>query len=158
GRDIRWVTLESLRLQVALVLQRNLVFNDTVFNNIGCGDSSYTLPQILEAAKMAHAHQFIQNLPEGYETQIGELGHPLSVRDPFRLALARAIRRDPAIVILEEPTPPLDDDPKPLIDDPYNRFLPGRPVIFLPHRLSTIRSCDCVFLLHEGKIAAAGPH
>src|SRR5262249_56896695 len=115
-----WLTLESRRLQVALVLQRNLVFNDTVYNNIGCGDSSYTLPQILEAAKMAHAHQFIQNLPEGYETNIGELGHALTVGEQFRIGLARAILRDPAIVILEEPTTPLDDDTKTLIDDTSN--------------------------------------
>jgi ATP-binding cassette subfamily B protein len=158
GKDVRWVTLESLRLQVALVLQRNLVFNDTVFNNIGCGDSSYTLPQILEAAKVAHAHQFIQNLPDGYETHIGELGHHLSVGEQFRIGLARAILRDPAIVIIEEPTTPVDDDTKTLVDDTYTRFLADRTVIFLPHRLSTIRSCNCVFLLHEGKIVAAGPH
>ena len=87
------MTLDSLRDQIAMVLQHNLVFHDTVANNIGCGDPAYTLPQIIEAAKMAHAHQFIQKLPQGYETPIGELGHSLTLSEQFRIALARA---DPA--------------------------------------------------------------
>ena len=78
-QNLRWVTLDSLRAQIAMVLQHNLVFNDTVANNIGCGDPSFTLPQIIEAAKIAHAHQFIQKLPQGYETPIGETG-PLAAR------------------------------------------------------------------------------
>ncbi len=158
GRNLRWVTLESLRVQVALVLQHHLVFNDTVANNIGCGDSGYTLPQIIEAAKVAHAHQFIQLLPQGYETRIGELGHRLSLADQFRIALARAILRDPALIIIEEPTNTLDDDVKGMLDDTYARFLPGRTAIFLPHRLSTIRSCDRVFLLNKGRVLASGEH
>ena len=97
------MTLDSLRNQIAMVLQHNLVFHDTVANNIGCGDPAYTLPQIIEAAKMAHAHHFIQKLPQGYETPIGELGHSLSVSEQFRIALARAILRDPALLIIEEP-------------------------------------------------------
>src|SRR5262249_27565186 len=75
--NLRWVTLDSLRAQIALVMQHNLVFHDTVANNIGCGDQGYTLPQIIEAAKTAHAHHFIQRLPKGYETPIGEMGHAL---------------------------------------------------------------------------------
>ena len=101
--NLRWVTLDSLRAQIAIVLQHNLVFHDTVANNIGCGDPAYTLPQIIEAAKMAHAHHFIQKLPQGYETPIGELGHSLSISEQFRIALARAILRDPALLIIEEP-------------------------------------------------------
>jgi ATP-binding cassette subfamily B protein len=158
GKDLRWVTFESLRVQVALVLQHNLVFNDTVANNIGCGDPAYTLPQIMEAAKTAHAHHFIQKLPHGYETRIGELGHGLNVGEQFRIALARAILRDPALVIIEEPTITLDDDTKAMLEDTYTRFLPDRTTIFLPHRMSTIKSCDRVYLLHKGKIEAAGVH
>ncbi|MCS6977777.1 MAG: ABC transporter ATP-binding protein/permease [Gemmatales bacterium] len=158
GKDLRWVTLESLRVQVALVLQHNLVFNDTVANNIGGGDPAYTLPQIMEAAKVAHAHQFIQKLPQGYDTLIGDLGHSLSVSEQFRIALARAILRDPALVIIEEPTQPLDDDTKAMLDDTYHRFLPDRTTIFLPHRLSTIKSCNRIFLLHKGRIEAVGSH
>jgi ATP-binding cassette subfamily B protein len=158
GKNLRWVTLDSLRAQIAIVLQHNLLFNDTVANNIGCGDKSYTLPQIIEAAKVAHAHQFIQKLPQGYETPIGEMGHPLRISEQFRIALARAILRDPALLIIEEPLTPLDEDTKSLLDDTFARVLPGRTTIFLPHRLSTIRNCDQVFLLYNGKIEAAGDH
>lgn len=156
--NLRWVTFDSLRAQTAMVLQHNLVFNDKVANNIGCGDGSYDLPKIIEAAKMAHAHHFIQKLPRGYETFIGEMGHYLNTSEQFRIALARAILRDPAVLIIEEPTTALDDDTKSLIDDTFNRVFAGRTVIFLPHRISTIRSCQRIFLLHKGKIEAAGEH
>jgi ATP-binding cassette subfamily B protein len=156
--NLRWVTLESLRAQMALVMQHNLVFNDTVANNIGCGDTGYTLPQIIEAAKVAHAHQFIQKLPNGYETLIGEMGHPLGQGEQFLIALARAILRDPAVLIIEEPMTALDDNIKALLDDTFARVLPGRTVIFLPHRTTTIRSCDRIFLLHNGHIEATGDH
>jgi ABC-type multidrug transport system fused ATPase/permease subunit len=152
------VTLDSLRVQTALVLQHNLVFHDSVANNIGCGDPAYTLPQIIEAAKIAHAHHFIQKLPKGYETAIGELGHELTISEQFRIALARAILRDPALLIVEEPETGLDDDTKALLDDTFARVLPGRTAIFLPHRISTIRSCDRIFLLNKGKLEAAGDH
>ena len=105
-----------------------------------------------------HAHQFIQKLPHGYETPIGEMGHYLSVSEKFRIALARAVLRDPALLIIEEPTTPLDDESKDLIDDAFARILPGRTVLFLPHRISTIRSCDCLYLLHRGRVAASGTH
>jgi ATP-binding cassette subfamily B protein len=156
--NLRWVTLDSLRAQIATVLMHNLVFHDTVANNIGCGDSVYTLGQIIEAAKVAHAHHFIQKLPKGYETPIGELGHSLSVSEQFRIALARAVLRDPALLIVEEPDVALDEETKALLDDTWTRFLPGRTVIFLPHRISTIRSCDLLFLLHKGRIVASGVH
>ena len=156
--NLRWVTLDSLRAQVSLVLQHNLVFHDTVANNIGLGDQAYTLPQIIEAAKVAHAHHFIQKLPQGYETPIGELGHPLSISEQFRIALARAVLRDPALLIIEEPDATLDEDTKALLDDSWARVLPGRTTIFLPHRISTIRSCDTLFLLHKGRVVASGVH
>jgi ATP-binding cassette subfamily B protein len=158
GKDLRWVTLDSLRAQIAVVLQHNLIFNDTVANNIGCGDPSYNLQRVIEAAKLAHAHQFISKLPQGYETPIGDQGHPLNLGEMFRIALARAILRDPAILVIEEPATPLDEDTKSLIDDTYQRVLSGRTVIFLPHRLSTIRNCDQVFLFYQGKLQSSGEH
>ncbi|MBI1831234.1 MAG: ABC transporter ATP-binding protein, partial [Planctomycetes bacterium] len=91
GKDLRWVTLDSLRIQIAVILDSNLVFNDTVANNIGCGDPAFNLQRITDAAKLAHAHQFISKLPQGYETVIGELGHTLTPGEMFRIALARAI-------------------------------------------------------------------
>lgn len=156
--NLRGVTLQSLRAQVALVMQHDLVFHDTVANNIGCGDPAYTLPQIIEAAKVAHCHQFIQQFPNGYETRVGELGHKLDLGQQFRIALARAILRDPAIVIIEESPTPLSEETKALLDDTFNRFLNGRTAIFLPHRLSTIRTCDRIFLLSNGRLEAEGTH
>ncbi len=155
--NLRWVTLDSLRDKIGTVLLHNLVFHDTVANNIGCGAESYSLQQIVEAAKIARAHQFILKLPKGYETVIGELGHSLNAAEQYRIALARAILRDPALMIIEE-LDNLDEEVKPLIDDALARFLPGRTVIFLPHRVSTIRSCDKLFLLHKGRVEAAGQH
>jgi ATP-binding cassette subfamily B protein len=152
------VTLDSLRAQIAILLSHNLVFHDTVANNIGCGDNAYTLPQIIEAAKVAHAHHFIQRLPQGYETPIGELGHSLKPSEQFRIALARAILRDPALLIIEEPEAALDDDTKALLDDTMARVLPGRTTIFLPHRISTIKSCDTLYLLNKGRVVASGVH
>lgn len=156
--NLRWVTLDSLRAQVGIVMTHNLVFHDTVRNNIGCGDPAHTLPQIIEAAKVAHAHQFIQKLPDGYETPIGELGHQLSLSQQYRIALARAILRDPALLILEEPETDLDDDTKDLLDDTLARFLPGRTAIFLPHRISTLKSCHRIYLINKGRVVAAGTH
>jgi ATP-binding cassette subfamily B protein len=158
GRAVKWVTQDSLRAQIGLILGNSLVFNDTVANNIGCGDPSFTLPQIIEAAKLAHAHQFIQRLPYGYETPIGDLGHSLSPGEQFRVALARAILRDPNLYVIEEPGEHLDDDTKDLVDDTLNRVLPGKTVIYLPHRVSTLRHCDRILLLHEGSLVAAGEH
>jgi ATP-binding cassette subfamily B protein len=158
GKNLRWVTLDSLRAQIAMVLQHNLVFNDTVLNNIGCGDPTYNLQRIIDAAKLAHAHQFISKLPNGYETVIGDLGQTLKLGEMFRIALARAILRDPAILVVEETTTPLDEDTKGLVDDTLQRVVPGRTVIYLPHRLSTIRNCDQVFLIYEGKLEASGDH
>jgi len=158
GQDIRLVTLESLRAQVSLVLQDALVFTDTVAGNIGCGEPGYGLPQIIEAAKMAHAHQFIRRLPKGYDTVIGDHGLKLSTSEQFRIALARAILHDPAVVVIEEPHQPLDRNTKKLLDDTIMRFTRGRTVIFLPHRLSTIRSCDFIVLLHNGRIESLGTH
>jgi ATP-binding cassette subfamily B protein len=156
--NLRWVTLDSLRAQTAIVLTHNLVFHDTVANNIGCGDTAFTLPQIIEAAKIAHAHHFIQKLPQGYETPIGELGHQLSSSEQFRIALARAILRDPALLIIEEPETALDEDTKSLLDDTFARILPGRTAIFLPHRISTLRFCDVIHLIHKARVVASGNH
>ena len=156
--NLRWVTLDSLRAQIGTVLMHNLVFHDTVANNIGCGDNAFTLGQIIEAAKVAHAHHFIQKLPQGYETPIGELGHSLSISEQFRIALARAILRDPALLIIEEPEAAFDEETKALLDDTWTRVLPGRTVVFLPHRISTIRSCDTLILLHKGRVHATGIH
>lgn len=156
-KALPWVTLESVRNQVGVVLQDDLIFNDTVACNISCGSDKFTLPKIIEAAKAAHAHQFIMKLPGGYDTLIGELGESLTVSQRFRLALARAILRDPTIVVIEEPEEDLSDDDKAWFDDTFNRFLEGRTSILLPHRLSSLRKADRVIMLNQGAIVDQGP-
>ena len=156
GRDLREVTLDSLRAQVATVFQSDLTFSDTASGNIGLGDPSFDLPRIIEAAKNTHAHHVIQDLPQGYDTFLGPLGHYLRVDEHYRIALARAWLHDPSILIIEEPIAAFEDGIKPLIDDAIARLSRGRTVIFLAHRLSTIRSCDRVIVLHNGRIEASG--
>lgn len=157
--NLRWVTLESLRKQIGVVLQSNLVFNDTVAANISGGDATVKLPQLMEAAKLAHAHHFIQKLPKGYDTSIGDAGHALNVGEQFRIALARAVLRKPSVLIIEEPPPfYLDEDTNHLLEDTYARALPGRTVLFLPHREATIHAANGVVVLHQGRVEAAGEH
>jgi ABC-type multidrug transport system fused ATPase/permease subunit len=156
GHDLREVTLESIRAQVATVLQADLVFTDSVLMNIGLGDPSYTMPRIIEAAKVAHAHNFIQDLPHGYDTVIGPVGHYLKPDELYRIALARAFLHDPSIVIIEEPAIPPDEDTKNLVDDTISRIAQNRTLIILPHRLSTIRSCQQIIVLHNGRIESIG--
>jgi ATP-binding cassette subfamily B protein len=157
-KNLRWVTHESLRTQVAVVLQDDWMFTDTIVNNIGCGDQEFTMPQIIEAAKLAHAHQFIEQLPHGYETVVGTHGHQLKVGERFRLALARALLRDPSILIIEEPTGSVDEDTLALLDDTLERAAAGRTIIFLASRISTLRSVNRVFLIKQGRLEAAGTH
>lgn len=156
-RNIRWVTHESLRAQVAVVMADDLVFSDTVANNIGCGDPQFNLPQIIEAAKLAHAHQFSERLPSGYETPIGPLGTSLKPGEQFRIALARALLRDPAVLVIEEPAS-ADEDTLALLDDTLERIRHGRTIVFLANRVSTLRAVDRVFMLKNGKLEASGQH
>lgn len=158
GKNTRWVTFESVRTQVALVLESGLTFTDTVANNIGCGEASYSLPQIIEAAKAAHAHQFIQKLPYGYETLIGDGGVSLRPGQRFRIALARAFLRDPSLLVIEEPTLPLDADSWVLIDDAITRFRQNRTMLFLARRPATAKSSDRVFVIQNGRLVASGNH
>ncbi len=157
GIDLRDVTLESLRAQVATILNADMIFSDSVLANIGLGDPSFTLPRVIEAAKTAHAHHVIQNLPEGYETLLGPMGHYLQPDERYRIALARVFLHDPSIVIIEEPHDSIDEEIKPLIDDTLDRLAQNRTLVFLPHRLSTIRKCDQVIVVHNGRVEIAGP-
>lgn len=157
GENTRWVTFDSLRTQVAMVLADHTTFTDTVTNNIGCGDS-FTRPQIVEAAKTAHAHGFVQHLPYGYETLIGGGGVSLRPGMRFRIALARAVLRDPAVLIIEEPSEPFDPDSAALIDDTITRLQPGRTIIMLARRSTTVRKADVVLVIQDGKVVADGDH
>jgi len=157
-KNIRWVTHESLRAQVAVVMQGDLEFTDTALNNIGCGDPQFNLPQIIEAAKLAHAHQFIEKLPHGYETIVGLNGFSLKPGERFRLALARALLRDPSVLVIEEPAGVVDPDTLALLDDTLMRLGADRTIIFLANRISTLRSVDRVFLLKDGHLEAGSHH
>ena len=157
--NLRWVTLDSLRRQLGVVLWDALVSSDTVAANIADGDPALPMPRILEAAKLAHAHQFIGRLPQGYDTVIGGQGHALQPGERFRIALARAILRNPALFLIEEPpAAALDDATRGLLADTYARMLPGKTAVFLPHCEETIALCSNVLLLRDGRVEALGAH
>lgn len=158
SEDINWGTLESLRAETIFVGGADPFFTGTILENITCGQPEYSLQDATEAAKMVHAHKFIAALRNGYETMIGEHGESLTAGQGFLLGLARAAVRNPAVLLIEEPLTLLDEDTKALLDDAYNRLLPGRTVLFLPSRLSTVRRCDQVVFLHGGRVEAVGPH
>ncbi len=158
GEDIAWVTLESLRAEAVYVGGTDPLFTGSVLENVRCGNTDYSLQDVTEATKRTHAHSFILKLPQGYETILGEHGEQLDVGQTFRLGLARAVLRDPALLIIEEPAMALDEDTKSLVDDAYNRTLRGRTVVFLPTRLSTLRRADRIIFLHRGKVEASGKH
>jgi ABC-type multidrug transport system fused ATPase/permease subunit len=157
--NLRAVTLDSLRGQIGLVPQHGLLFTATVADNLRCGDEQFDLPALVAAAKLTHAHHFVQKLPRGYETTIGPLGQSLSVGEAFRLALARAILRDPAVLIVAEPPAgALDADAEALLPDTLSRVARGRTTVVLPHHEATLRACDEVLLLHGGRMEARGTH
>ena len=156
GEDIAWVTLESLRTEAIFVGGDEPFFTGTVLQNLTCADSDYSLQNAHEAAKQAHAHNFILELPAGYETQIGEHGEQLDSGQAFRLSLARALLRKPALMVIEEPSGTMDSDNKALIEDAYSRIMKDRTIVVLPSRLSTIKRADRVVLVHNGKVEAMG--
>ena len=158
GEDVAWVTLESLRAETVFVAADDPSFDGTVFENIRGGQTDLTLQEVTEAAKITHAHNFIVKLFNGYETVLTSQVDSLDAGQRFRLGLARAIVRNPALLIIEEPWEALDEDTKTLLVDAYDRICRERTVIFLPSRMSTIRRTDQIVVLHEGKVVAFGPH
>jgi len=158
GEDIAWVTLESLRAEIIFVGGKDSFLTGSVRDNISGGNPTFSLQDVTEAAKVTHAHNFILKLPQGYETVIGEHGEQLDAGQSFRLGLARAILRKPALLIIEEPADQLDEDTKAMLDDAYKRIAPNRTILFLPQRLSTLKRVDEILLIHKGRLAAIGPH
>lgn len=158
GQDIRHATLESLRAEAIFVSGSDPVFNGTVLDNITCGQADISRQQVQEACKLVHADHFIRNLPRGYETTVGEHGVSLDHGQVFRLSLARAEVRKPALMIIEEPQSILDAETKAMLDDAYQRLASERTVIFLPSRLSTVKKCDRVIMIHEGRVIADDTH
>lgn len=158
GKDVRNATLESLRAEAVFVSGNDPVFNTSVMENITCGQSDISRQQVIDACKIVHADHFIRNLPRGYDAIIGEHGTQLDSGQTFRLSLARAAVRKPALLIIEEPTAPLDEETRSMLDDAYQRLRADRTVIFLPSRLSTVKRCDRVILLHDGRVAEDDSH
>ncbi len=158
GSDIAWATLDSIRIETLLVGEGESHLTGTVFENLSGCDAKYSLTQVTEAAKKTHAHNFIQKLPYGYETVIGKHGEKLDAGQTFRLALARAVLRDPAVLIIAEPDGEISNDDKSLIDDACRRVLRSSTVIFIPKRLPTLRHVDRIVLLNRGKVEVVGTH
>jgi subfamily B ATP-binding cassette protein MsbA len=158
GIDIREVTLASLRSKIGLVTQDLILFNDSVKNNISYGHEDISLDKVIEAAKAAKAHGFIKEFPKGYETQIGEKGKLLSSGQRQRLAIARAILKDPPILILDEATSALDSESERLIQLALNNLMKDRTTFVVAHRLSTIMKADRILVIDKGRVVESGTH
>lgn len=158
GIDVRDLTLASLRAQIGNVTQNTFLFNDTVKNNIAYGDRTKDMNHIIAAAKAAYAHDFITAMPEGYETVVGELGVKLSGGERQRLSIARALLKDPPILILDEATSSLDSESEKLVQEALERLMAQRTTLVIAHRLSTIRKADRIIVLVDGSIAEEGTH
>jgi ATP-binding cassette, subfamily B, bacterial MsbA len=156
GIDIRQLKLRSLRRQIGLVTQETALFDDTIFNNIAHGNRHASRDKILEASKQAFAHDFIMNLPQNYDTPIGEHGARLSGGQRQRIALARAFLRDPSILILDEATSAVDVESEVLIQRALEKFRRGRTTLIISHRLSVLSLVDRILLLEHGQVTAQG--
>ncbi|MFO7945044.1 MAG: ABC transporter ATP-binding protein [Anaerolineales bacterium] len=158
GHDLRDVEVRSLRKCIAVVLQDTFLFNTTVRDNLLYGKPEAGEEKMIDAAKAAHAHDFIQELPEGYDTEIGERGVKLSGGQKQRLSLARAILTDPRILILDEATSSVDAEAEYLIQQALEEVMKGRTALVIAHRLSTIRNADKIIALEGGRIREVGSH
>jgi subfamily B ATP-binding cassette protein MsbA len=158
GHDVRDVTLRSLREQIAIVTQENILFNDTVWNNLCYGRPNIPKATVEEAARAALAHDFIQQMPKGYDTVIGDRGERLSGGQRQRLAIARALLKNAPILILDEATSELDSESEMLVQSALNNLMAGRTVFVIAHRLSTIRRADLIAVLDGGTIRERGTH
>ncbi|MBC7234502.1 MAG: ABC transporter ATP-binding protein [Chloroflexi bacterium] len=158
GHDVRHVTLDSLRRQIGVVPQDTFLFSTTVMENIRYGRLEASDEEVIAAAKVANAHQFIERLPEGYQTEIGERGSRLSQGNRQLLAIARAILKDPRILILDEATSSVDTRTELLIQRAIERLMSQRTNLVIAHRLSTIRNADQILVIQQGKIVERGTH
>ena len=158
GHDIRTLRISELRALIGNVNQEAILFNDTFFNNISFGVENATLEQVQEAAKVANAHDFIMATEQGYDTPVGDRGCRLSGGQRQRISIARAILKNPDILILDEATSALDTESERLVQEALERLMSTRTTIAIAHRLSTIRNADEILVLHEGQIVERGTH
>ncbi|MEO4055462.1 ABC transporter ATP-binding protein [Solibacillus sp. CAU 1738] len=158
NKDVRDVTIQSLRSQIGIVLQDNILFSDSVKQNILMGKPNATDEEVIAAAKAANAHDFIMNLPEGYDTKVGERGVKLSGGQKQRVAIARVFLKNPPILVLDEATSALDLESEALIQESLDRLAHDRTTIIIAHRLSTITHADKIFVIDHGQLVEEGNH
>ncbi len=158
GVDIKEYSLLSLRGQISIVTQEPILFNDTIANNIALGKENATEEEIIAAARIANAHDFIIQKEDGYQTNIGDRGSKLSGGERQRLTIARAVLKNPPILILDEATSSLDTESERLVQDAINNMMQNRTSIVIAHRLSTIRHADLIVVLQKGEIVERGTH
>jgi subfamily B ATP-binding cassette protein MsbA len=158
GVSIRDYELESLRKQMGVVTQESILFNDTIFNNIAFGMQHVNEQDVIKAAKIANAHDFIMQTENGYQTTIGERGSKLSGGQRQRLSIARAVLKNPPILILDEATSALDSESERLVQDALNNLMKNRTSVVIAHRLSTIQHADEIIVIQGGQIVERGKH
>ena len=158
GTDIRNLRIKDLRSLIGNVNQEAILFNDTIFNNIAFGVENATMEQVIEAAKIANAHDFIMEKEDGYMTNIGDRGGKLSGGQRQRISIARAILKNPPILILDEATSALDTESEKIVQEALDRLTSTRTTIVIAHRLSTIKNADMICVMHEGEIVERGRH
>ena len=158
GKNVKDVSIPSLRALIGNVNQEAILFNDTFYNNITFGVENATMEQVVEAAKIANAHDFIMETEKGYDTMIGDRGGRLSGGQRQRVSIARAILKNPPILILDEATSALDTESERLVQEALERLMKSRTTIAIAHRLSTIRGADEIYVMHEGEIVERGTH
>ena len=158
GHDIRSLKISSLRQLMGNVNQEPILFNDTIFNNIAFGVEGATMEQVVEAAKIANAHDFIMEKEEGYQTNIGDRGVKLSGGQRQRLSIARAVLRNPPILILDEATAALDTHSEKVVQEALERVMSNRTTIAIAHRLSTVKDADEIIVIDGGRIVERGTH
>ena len=158
GKDIRNMSIRSLRGLIGNVNQEAILFNDTFFNNISFGVDGATREQVEQAARIANAHEFIMESENGYDTMVGDRGCRLSGGQRQRVSIARAILKNPPILILDEATSALDTESERLVQEALERLMKSRTTIAIAHRLSTIKNADEICVLHEGRIVERGTH
>lgn len=158
GKDIRSYTMESLRSHMSFVTQDIILFNDSIFNNIALGRPDASEEEVMRAAKIANAHDFIMETEDGYQTNIGDRGIRLSGGQRQRISIARAVFKNPAILILDEATSALDTESEKSVQDALNNLMQGRTTLVIAHRLSTIKEADEILILQDGQVAERGNH
>jgi ABC-type multidrug transport system fused ATPase/permease subunit len=158
GRDVREYKVNALREQIGYVLQDTVLFRGTILDNIAFGRPNATREEIVEAARLANADEFISKMPKGYDTMVGERGSTLSGGQRQRIGIARVMVRNSPILLLDEPTAALDSESEKLVIEALERLMKGRTVITIAHRLMTIRDSNKIIVIDEGVVAESGTH